>query len=189
MFPFTPTPMGGLSGLTKFCRKHSPITYNGGKKLAIDDISICDMNYLWYRCNDISSSLEELWISRVFFEREKGHNKSDLFFENICGIISICKNLKLLSITGIKNLENDKLDILWDCMKNNRSITEIFLSDNTKQVLPSLTAVSASSLIDSILSLSDFSISKVQSIIFIFFEKNFLNFLNCELVSIGLSKT
>ena len=53
---------------------------------------------------------------------------------------------------------------------------EIFLSDNTKKVLPSLTAVSASSLIDSILSLSDFSISKVQSIIFTFFEKNFLIF-------------
>ena len=66
---------------------------------------------------------------------------------------------------------------------------EIFLSDNIKQVLPSLTAVSASSLIKSILSLRDPSISKVQSITFNFFEKNFLNFLNCELVSIGLSKT
>ena len=56
-------------------------------------------------------------------------------------------------------------------------------------MLPSLTAVSASSLINSILSLRDFSMSKVQSITFTFFEKNFLNFLNCELVSIGLSKT
>ena len=66
---------------------------------------------------------------------------------------------------------------------------DIFLSDKTKQVLPCLTAVSASSLISSILSLRDFSISKVQSITFTFFVKNFLNFLNCELVSTGLSKT
>jgi hypothetical protein len=51
---------------------------------------------------------------------------------------------------------------------------EIFLSDNIRQVLPSLTAVSASSLIDSILSFRDFVISKVQSINFTFFEKNFL---------------
>ena len=59
---------------------------------------------------------------------------------------------------------------------------DIFLSDKTKQVLPCLTAVSVSSLIASILSLRDFSISKVQSITFTFFVKNFLNFLNCELV-------
>ena len=65
----------------------------------------------------------------------------------------------------------------------------MFLSDNIKQVLPSLTAVSASSLIFSILSLRDSSILKVQSIALTFFEKNFLNFLNCELVSMGLSKT
>ena len=65
----------------------------------------------------------------------------------------------------------------------------MFLSDKIKQVLPSLTAVSASSLISSILSLRDPSKLKVQSIIFAFFEKNFLNFLNCEFVSIGLSKT
>ena len=68
-------------------------------------------------------------------------------------------------------------------------LLEIFLSDNTKHVLPSLTEVSASSLIDSILSLREEEISNVQSISFIFFEKNFLNFLNCEFVSIGLSKT
>ena len=66
---------------------------------------------------------------------------------------------------------------------------EIFLSERTKKVLPSLTAVSASSRINSILSLRDLSISKVQSIIFTFFEKNFLSFLNWELVKIGLSKT
>ena len=35
----------------------------------------------------------------------------------------------------------------------------------------------------------DDEISKVQSITFVFFEKNFLNFLNCEFVKIGLSKT
>ena len=50
---------------------------------------------------------------------------------------------------------------------------DIFLSDKTKQVLPCLTAVSASSLIDSILSLRDFSISKVQSITFTFLKKIF----------------
>ena len=65
----------------------------------------------------------------------------------------------------------------------------IFLSDKIKQVLPSLTDVSASSLISSILSLSDWDISNVQSITFVFFEKNFLNFLNWEFVKIGLSKT
>ena len=65
----------------------------------------------------------------------------------------------------------------------------MFLSDKIRHVLPSLTDVSASSLIVSILSFNELVISKVQSIILIFFEKNFLNFLNCELVRIGLSKT
>ena len=37
--------------------------------------------------------------------------------------------------------------------------------------------------------LKDKEISKVQSITFVFFAKNFLNFLNCEFVKIGLSKT
>ena len=68
-------------------------------------------------------------------------------------------------------------------------LLEIFLSDNIKHVLPSLTEVSASSLIDSILSLREEEISNVQSISFVFFEKNFLNFLNWAFVSIGLSKT
>ena len=49
---------------------------------------------------------------------------------------------------------------------------EIFLSDNIKQVLPSLTAVSDSSRIASILSFKDDLISKVQSITFTFFKKN-----------------
>ena len=66
---------------------------------------------------------------------------------------------------------------------------DIFLSDKIKQVLPSLTEVSASSLMASILSLRDKEISKVQSITFVFLEKNFLNFLSCEFVRIGLSKT
>ena len=48
---------------------------------------------------------------------------------------------------------------------------DILLSDRTKQVLPCLTAVSASSLIDSILSLRDFSMLKVQSITLVFLEK------------------
>ena len=66
---------------------------------------------------------------------------------------------------------------------------EIFLSERIRQVLPSLTEVSASSLICSILSLSEEDMSKVQSISFVFFEKNFLNFLSCEFVRIGLSNT
>ena len=66
---------------------------------------------------------------------------------------------------------------------------EIFLSERIRQVLPSLTDVSASSLISSILSLSEEDISNVQSIYFVFFEKNLLNFLSCEFVRIGLSST
>ena len=66
---------------------------------------------------------------------------------------------------------------------------EIFLSERIRQVLPSLTEVSASSLIFSILSLSEEEMSNVQSISFVFFEKNFLNFLSCEFVRIGLSNT
>ena len=66
---------------------------------------------------------------------------------------------------------------------------EIFLSDKIRAVLPSLTAVSHSSLIASILFFNENFISKVQSIILIFFAKTLLNFLNWELVKIGLSKT
>ena len=54
----------------------------------------------------------------------------------------------------------------------------ISLSDKIKHVLPSLTEVSASSLIFSILSFKEEEISKVQSIVLVFFEKNFLNFLS-----------
>ena len=68
-------------------------------------------------------------------------------------------------------------------------LLEIFLSDKIKQVLPSLTEISASSLIASILSFKDRLVSNVQSITLVFLEKNFLNFLNCEFVRIGLSKT
>ena len=39
------------------------------------------------------------------------------------------------------------------------------------------------------LSLSEEDISNVQSISFVFFEKNLLNFLSCEFVRIGLSNT
>ena len=63
---------------------------------------------------------------------------------------------------------------------------EIFLSDKIIVVLPSLTAVSHSSLIFSILSFKDELISNVQSIILIFFKKIFLNFLNWEFVKIHL---
>ena len=66
---------------------------------------------------------------------------------------------------------------------------EIFLSERMRHVLPSLTEVSASSLISAILSLSEDDISNVQSISFVFFEKNLLNFLSCEFVRIGLSST
>jgi len=48
---------------------------------------------------------------------------------------------------------------------------EIFLSDKIIAVLPSLTAISLSSLIASILSFKDNLVSKVQSIILIFFAK------------------
>ena len=68
-------------------------------------------------------------------------------------------------------------------------LLEIFLSDKIRAVLPSLTAVSDSSRIASILSFNEDVISNVQSIIFIFFEKNFLNLLNWEFASIGLSST
>ena len=53
----------------------------------------------------------------------------------------------------------------------------IDLSDKIKVELPSLTAVSHSSLIDSILSFKLEFISKVQSMILIFLEKILLNFL------------
>ena len=55
---------------------------------------------------------------------------------------------------------------------------EIFLSERIKLPNPSLTEISHSSFIFSILSFNDEFISNVQSIIFIFFEKTFLNFLN-----------
>ena len=65
----------------------------------------------------------------------------------------------------------------------------IFLSEKIKVVLPSLTAISASSLIFSIRFFKESFISNVQSKILTFFLKNDLNFLNCELVRTGLSKT
>ena len=54
----------------------------------------------------------------------------------------------------------------------------IFLSDSIKLLLPSRTAISASSLIFSILSFSNELTSKVQSNILILFLNKFLNFLN-----------
>ena len=84
----------------------------------------------------------------------------------------------------------------WECTAPTVNILgilallfEIFLSERTIHVLPSLTEVSASSRILSILSLSEEDISNVQSISFVFFEKNFLNFFSCEFVRMGLSKT
>ena len=65
----------------------------------------------------------------------------------------------------------------------------IFLSDKIRVLLPSLTAISHSSLIFSILSFKEELISKVQSIIRIFLKNFFLNFFNWELVNMGLSKT
>ena len=88
----------------------------------------------------------------------------------------------IISDTGNKNLDFFECDL--SLVANVKD-----LSDKIKQVLPSLTEVSASSLIASILFFKDKEMSKVQSITFVFFEKNFLNFLNCEFVRIGLSKT
>ena len=66
---------------------------------------------------------------------------------------------------------------------------EIFLSERIRWFAPSLTAISASTLIFSILSFKLSLTLKVQSIILTFEENIDLNYYNCELVNIGLSKT
>ena len=51
-------------------------------------------------------------------------------------------------------------------------LSEMFLSVKIRQVLPSLTEVSASSLISSILSLSEEEVSNVQSNSLVFFKRS-----------------
>ena len=65
---------------------------------------------------------------------------------------------------------------------------DIFLSDKIKQVLPSLTEVSASSLMDSILSFRDKEISKVQSITFCLFRKKFFKLFKLRVCKNGCLK-
>ena len=65
---------------------------------------------------------------------------------------------------------------------------DIFLSDNIKVVLPSLTAVSHSTLICSILSFNEEQVQKYNLFLLIF-SKKFFKLFNCEFVRTGLSST